>query len=76
MADELFDSTAATERLKRVLYKVEDIRNMMNKEIINYYADSRPDSAEIEERDRAAIRKYLRFAVQDIDALLDGELRN
>lgn len=76
MADETFDSAAATERLKRILYKAEDIRNVMNKEIINYYAESYLDSSEEEERARGAIRKYLRYVIQDIDALLDGELRD
>lgn len=74
MADETFDSEAATERLKRVIYKVEDIRNVLNKEIIDYYYDSRPQSADDEERDRSAIRRYLRIATDDINALLNGLL--
>lgn len=74
MADE-FDRQAAYERNENIVIRIQKIRDMMNKELIDYYYKRQPESRDQEEEYRQGMRKYLRFAIEDIDSLLDNDLR-
>lgn len=72
MAD--FDVEAASRRQHEILVWVEEIRDMISKEVINYYWDEIPESEEKNASNREGMRKYLIQARDRINRLLDGAL--
>jgi len=72
MAD--FDVDAASRRQREILVWVEEIRDMISKEVINYYWDEIPESEEKNVSNREGMRKYLVQARDRINRLLDGAL--
>ena len=72
MADE-FDVSAAVEKHERIIRQVQNIRDGLTKDVIDYYY--KDPQTEAEERDKnAGMRKYLQIAREDIDRLLNGDL--
>lgn len=74
MATTPFDVETARENQKAILDEVIEIRNIINKEVINYYYDLPPQTDGEEQRHREAMRKYLRIVSERIRELLEGKL--
>ena len=66
-----FDKSKANSRKEFLLNKVRKVRDLLEKDVINYYSDDYVESEEEERKQRQGIRKYLRYAYQELDAILD-----
>ncbi len=69
-----FDKDAAKSRKNDILQEVQHIRDGINKDVINYYWDTVPQSEEDEKKIRQSMRTYLQQARSQIDILLGGKL--
>ncbi len=75
MAEEKeFDTEAAQDRHDRIISEVRRIRNGLTNDVVDWYKDSKIDSAEKERTVREKIRNFLKIARTDIDTLLNGKL--
>lgn len=70
MADE-FDTAAARERHNEIISQAQRIRDGLTKDVIDYYYNSYPKTAEEERENWAGMRKYLDIAYNRIDDLYD-----
>lgn len=66
-----FNIEEANERRTFLLNRVRKIRDLLEKDVINYYSDDIVESVEEEKKQRLDIKKYLKFAYQDLDKILD-----
>ncbi len=66
-----FNKEEANDRRNFLLSRVRKVRDLLERDIINYYSDDNIESQEEESKQRRAIRKYLKFAYEDLDKLLD-----
>lgn len=66
-----FDKQAANEKREFLLNKIRKVRNLLEKDVINYYSEDYVESLEEEHKQRQDIKKYLRFAYQELDRILD-----
>lgn len=66
-----FNKQEANERRDGLLNRVRRVRDTLEKEVINYYSDDYVESEEEESKQRRDIRKYLKFAYDDLDGILD-----
>jgi len=67
-----FDKAKANQRKDFLLNRVRKVRDLLEKDVINYYSDDYVESEEEERKQRQGIRKYLRFAYQELDGILDA----
>ena len=66
-----FNIEEANERRTFLLNRVRKTRDLLEKDVINYYSDDIVESVEEEKKQRLDIKKYLKFAYQDLDKILD-----
>lgn len=74
MAEE-FDRDQAMRRQREIITEVQEIRNLLNHEVIDYYYDRAPDSETEVAEHQEGMRRFLRRAAERIDGLLRGDLR-
>lgn len=70
MADE-FDSSAAARRHDDMMRQAQGIRDMLSRELIDYYYNSYPTSEDQERQQISGMRRYLQNARDRIGDLLD-----
>ncbi len=73
MAEE-FDKDRAFARQREILRWVQEPRNILTKDVIDYYWEKVPETEEKNQEYREDMRKYLRDARDHINRLLDGDL--
>ncbi len=67
-----FNKSEANNRKEFLLNKVRKVRDLLEKDVINYYSDDYVESEEEERKQRQDIRKYLKFGYQELDGILDA----
>lgn len=68
---EEFDKEAARERHNEIIREAQRIRDGLNKDVIEYYYESYPESEEREREYRLGMRKYLDIAYERLRDLLN-----
>jgi hypothetical protein len=66
-----FDQREADQRHKELLNRVDRVYNLIENEILEYYDNDFPESERDERETREDIRRYLIYAYNDIDDILD-----
>lgn len=66
-----FNIAEANQRKEFLLDRVRKVRDLLEKDVINYYSDDYVESEEEERKQRQDIRKYLKFSYQELDKILD-----
>lgn len=74
MPPETFDKPAALDRHKEIMREVQRIRDGINIDVLDYYWERVPDTAEEEAEMRGGMRKFLNIAQERIHDLLHGKL--
>lgn len=68
MAD--YNPEEASQKQKDILDRVEKISNSIRKEVLDYYWDSYPETEDKKRENEDGIRKYLKYAYDDIGKIL------
>lgn len=69
-----FDTQTASDRHYAIMRDIQWIRDGINKDVIDYYYDTVPQTEDEEREQRESLRKYLRIAQDRISDLLNGKL--
>lgn len=73
MAEE-FNSERAFARQREILGWVQEARNILSNEVIDYYWDANTDTEAKNEENRDGMRRYIRDARDRLNRILDNDL--
>jgi hypothetical protein len=60
----------ASQRQREILERVQKIADSIRKDVLDYYWDSYPETPEHKVRNEDGIRKYMKYAYDDIGTIL------